>query len=49
MLRQAIETTRGLKLVELWATPEGWLLAASILWCLVLGCGLAYVILIASL
>ena len=49
MLRRAIATKRDLKLLELWATPRGWLLVASILWCAVLGCGLAYVILIASL
>lgn len=49
MLREGIELKRGLKLFELWATPEPWLLAASIIWCAVLGCGLAYVILITSL
>lgn len=49
MLRHGIEAKRCLKPFELWATPEAWLLAASILWCTVLGCGLAYVILITSL
>ena len=49
MLRQGIEAKRCLKLFELWASPEAWLLAASIIWCALLGCGLAYVILITSL
>ena len=49
MLRQGIEARRCLKSFELWATPEAWLLALSIAWCAVLGCGLAYVILITSL
>jgi hypothetical protein len=49
MLRDGIESKRYLKLIGLWATPEAWLLAASILWCAVLGCGLAYVILITAL
>lgn len=49
MLREGIAAKRRLKLFELWATPEGWLLAASIIWCAVLGCGLAYVILITAL
>jgi hypothetical protein len=49
MLREGVELKRCLKLLGLWATPEAWLLAASIVWCAVLGCGLAYVILIAVL
>jgi hypothetical protein len=49
MLREAIESKRCLKLIGLWAAPEAWLLAASIAWCAVLGCGLAYLILITAL
>ena len=46
MLRDGLDAKRCLKLLGLWAAPEAWLLAASIIWCAVLGCGLAYVILI---
>jgi hypothetical protein len=49
MLRQSIDPKRCLRLLGIWATPETWLLAASIIWCAVLGCGLAYVILITAL
>jgi len=49
MVREDVAAKRCLKLFELWATPEAWLLAASIIWCAVLGCGLAYVILITTL
>jgi hypothetical protein len=49
MLRASILAKRYPKLAELWATPEGWLLAASIVWCAVLGCGLIYVILVTAL
>ncbi|WKA26768.1 hypothetical protein [Bradyrhizobium roseum] len=49
MLREAIELKRYLRLAERWATPEAGLLAASIIWCAGLGCGLAYVILITML
>ena len=49
MFREGIAAKRCLKLLGRWATPEAWLLAASIIWCAVLGCGLAYVILIAVL
>lgn len=46
MLREGFAAKRCLRL---WATPEAWLLAASIIWCAVLACGLAYVILITAL
>ena len=49
MLREGIVSKRYLKLIELWATPEAGLLAASIAWCAVLGCGLAYLILSTAL
>lgn len=49
MFRDGIAAKRCMKLLGLWATPEAWLLAASIIWCAVLGCGLAYVILITAL
>jgi hypothetical protein len=49
MLREGSAAKRRLRLFELWATPEAWLLAASIIWCAVLACGLAYVILITAL
>lgn len=49
MLREGSAAKRRLRPLELWATPEAWLLAASIIWCAVLACGLAYVILITAL
>lgn len=49
MLQEGLDPKRWLRLAGLWGRPEAWLLAASILWCAVLGCGLAYVILIAAL
>jgi len=49
LLREGLELKPPSKLSALWATPEAWLLAASIAWCAVLGCGLVYVILITML
>jgi hypothetical protein len=49
MLRQTLERKGHWQLADLWATPRAWLFAASIAWCAVLACGLAYVILIAAL
>jgi hypothetical protein len=45
MLREGAVSKRYLRLIALWSTPEAWLFAASIAWCAVLGCGLAYLIL----
>lgn len=42
MLREGFQPKGDAKLIELWATPKAWLFAASIVWCAVLGCGLAY-------
>jgi len=49
MFREGLELKPPSKPSALWAAPEAWLLAASIAWCAVLGCGLVYVILIAML
>lgn len=49
MLREGFAAKRCLRLFGLWASPETWLLAASIIWCAVLACGLAYVILVTAL
>lgn len=49
MLRERVVSKRYPKLIALWATPEAWLFAASIGWCAVLGCGLAYLILSTAL
>jgi len=49
MFREGVVSKLRLKLIELWATPEAWLFAASIVWCAVLGCGLAYLILSTAL
>lgn len=49
MSREGFVSKRYLKLIGLWATPEAWLFAASIVWCAVLGCGLAYLILSTAL
>lgn len=49
MLRDGMAAKRRVRLFELWASPEAWLLAASIVWCAALACGLAYVILATAL
>jgi len=49
MLHDGIQTKRYSKFAELLATPEAWLLAASIAWCAILGCGLIYVIMNSTL
>ena len=49
MLHEGIQPKRYPKLTQLWATREAWLLAASIIWCAVLGCGLIYMIVITAL
>lgn len=49
MLHDGVRPKRYPKLAELCATPEAWILAASIIWCAVLAFGLVYVILITVL
>jgi hypothetical protein len=49
LIHESLELKPSSKPSALWARPEAWLLAASIAWCAVLGCGLVYVILIAML
>jgi hypothetical protein len=49
MLRDGIEPKHNSKLAQFRESPETWVLAASIVWCAVLGCGLVYVILVTVL
>ena len=49
MYRETILLKPATKLSSLWASPEAWLFAASILWCAVLGSSLVYALLIAVL